>query len=404
MGNLNVVTMAGIALIVALALSFGVGAKAVQAQTLFGLAHSGPDGPSTLYTIDPDTGAATAVGPTGFERCSGMDFRAGTLFATCEKGKVKDDESDTHVLIMIDPTSGTGGVVGSTGVGTGPLGLFKTMSDISFRNSDGALFAYLKTVDESFYFPFLATIDIGSTAVTLKGPTVTFGNGNGIAFSSEDELFHADEGRLNTLDQDSGTVVSGVPLMFPTTECPNQLFDFDCRVNAMDFNPDGILFASVNYKVGSTVENFLATIETKGDTKRDVNIIGQTVDGLDAIAFAPAATASLAKAELGDFKCYDVKESKGVPKYEEVEVTLADEFAPESITRVRNPEVFCTPVSMDGAEITDPTASLTCYNIKDVEGQPNEEQNVVVEKKIGGQQALTLKIPKLLCVPSTIVD
>ncbi len=86
MGNLNVLKLAGIALLVALALSLGVGAKAVQAQTLFGLAHSGPDGLSTLYRINPSTGGFDPVGSdTGFQGCSGMDFDAdGTLFATCE--------------------------------------------------------------------------------------------------------------------------------------------------------------------------------------------------------------------------------------------------------------------------------------------------------------------------------
>ncbi len=79
MENLNVVKLVGIALLVALALSLGVGAKTVQAQILFGLAHLGKNGPSTLYTIDTTDGKATEIGPTGFERCSGMDFRAGTL-------------------------------------------------------------------------------------------------------------------------------------------------------------------------------------------------------------------------------------------------------------------------------------------------------------------------------------
>ena len=40
-------------------------------RELFGLAYQGPDGPATLYAIDPATGAATAIGPVGFESCSG---------------------------------------------------------------------------------------------------------------------------------------------------------------------------------------------------------------------------------------------------------------------------------------------------------------------------------------------
>ncbi len=285
-------------MLVALAISLGVGKKAAQAQTLFGLAHSGPNGlrPSILYKINPDTGAAAEVGPTGFERCSGRDFSPlGTLYATCFSS------SGAHVLITIDTTTGAGMEIGTgTGVGAdpsacvspfpSPLNCFTTVSDISFRNSEGALFAYLRG---TVFLDSLATIDIATGTATLKEfPTVTFGIGNGIAFSPGDELFHADEFLLNTLNQGSGTVVpGGVPLMFPAIECPNQFPpNFDCRVNAMDFDPlTEMLFASVNHKVGSVVENFLATIETKGGTKGDVTIIDPTVDGMDAIAFAPAA-------------------------------------------------------------------------------------------------------------------
>ncbi len=47
--------------------------------------------PAPSYTIDPDTGAATAVGLTGFEECNGMDFNAsGALFATCERADAID--------------------------------------------------------------------------------------------------------------------------------------------------------------------------------------------------------------------------------------------------------------------------------------------------------------------------
>ena len=228
--------LAGITLIVALALSLGVGAKAAEAQTLFGLAHSGSDGWSRLHRINPATGRSDPIGRgTGFQRCSGMDFDAsGTLFATCERG------DDTHVLITIDSSTGEGKgeEVGPTGVGTGPWAIFKTMSDISFRNLDGAMFAYLKTVDDSLYFPYLATInDDGSAAAIAL--IASFGFGNAIAFSPQDELFHADEDRLNTLELATGAAMFKAYLDF--SGLPNSS-DHGCcdnipRVNAMDFQP-----------------------------------------------------------------------------------------------------------------------------------------------------------------------
>jgi hypothetical protein len=401
--NLHIVKFAGIALLGALAISLGVGERAVHAQTLFGLAHSGSNGPSTLYTIDTNTGEATEVGPTGFERCSGMDFNtSGTLFATCERA----NPSQTHVLIIIDTGSGVGAEVRPTGVDSSSL-VVNTASDISF-NADDVLFAHLVPLNS------LWTMSVTSGVIKFVGSTLLTGSGNGIAFS-EDELFHADGTTLNTLNLD--------PLMPLGEGILEHALDFqvpaglDCcgqpRINAMDFQPgteDEILFASVNDRLfkdpavlARPLKNFLATIDTATGV---VSIIDQTVDGLDAIAFAPAAAAPL-QAELGALKCYDAKRPRGTPDYEEVEVSLEDEFEPyPEITRVTKPERFCTPVSKDGAEIPYPTAYFTCYKIKDVkEEQPKfERQDVGVKNQFGDLQALTLKKSKLLCVPSTIVQ
>ena len=55
-------------------------------KSLFGLAHPERKGPSTLFSIDKDTGNAVAVGPVGFNGCSGMEADTdGTLYATCDR-------------------------------------------------------------------------------------------------------------------------------------------------------------------------------------------------------------------------------------------------------------------------------------------------------------------------------
>jgi hypothetical protein len=393
--NLNFVKLVGVTLLVTLAISLGVGKKAAQAQTLFGLAEQGNPGGSTLYTIDTSSGTATEVGPvTGFERCSGMDFDAsGTLFATCERS----DGSDTHVLVTIDPDTGVGEEVWPTGIES--LGL-KTATDISFRNSDGVLFGYF--LSSAFSNPDgLGTINL-LTGEAKVNPILPLGEvGNGFAFSSSGDLFHAGSvlitgqffrGNLRTYNPGTGEEESLIETVFSSLVLEKP------RINAMDFVPGtGLLVASLNDKlIGGVSENYLALVIT---TSGEVHIIGPTVAGLDAIAFGPEAAAP--QAELSDFKCYDVKGPKGGhfrgPKgtsgFEGVEVTLADEFAPESITHVGNAQVFCTPVSKDGAEInatdtTDTPDSLTCYNIRDVEGGTNEEQDVDVEDEIRGQQTL----------------
>ena len=106
--------------------------QVTTALMAFGAAHQGPDGPSTLYTINLNTGLAAPIGPIGFERVSGMDFHpeTGKLYATAERA----DGSNTGVLITIDPLTGVGAEVGPFVAGGVAVGL-------SFR-SDGTLFRY----------------------------------------------------------------------------------------------------------------------------------------------------------------------------------------------------------------------------------------------------------------------
>jgi hypothetical protein len=262
------------ALVVAVALlaAANFGLRTADAQpdaVLYGAAHSGPDGPSTLYTIDPSMGAATLIGEVGFERISGMDFDAsGSLFATGERS----DGSNTHVLLTIDPDTGEGTEVGPTGVeGLG----FRTVAGLSFRNCDGALYAYLEAGDG------LGTINPSTGGATALGPTNVSGWGNGIAFSSDDTLYHANQEALHTLNQSTGDATVVAPMDFPPAAA-----DFP-RINAMDLQPGtGTLFASLNNGEGWVPEheNFLATVDTGTGV---VTMIGSTVDGLDAIAFAP---------------------------------------------------------------------------------------------------------------------
>ena len=101
----------------------------VQAEILYGISYQGANGPSTLHIINQNTGAATPLGPIGFERCSGMDFMGPSLYATCERS----DGTDTQVLVSINPRTGAGTEVG-------PIGTCDNIFDMSIRG-DGVLFA-----------------------------------------------------------------------------------------------------------------------------------------------------------------------------------------------------------------------------------------------------------------------
>lgn len=95
---------------------------------LYGSAYTGPLGPATLYRLSMANGAATPVGPIGFDNVGALDFAPnGTLFGVGYNG------SDS-ILITINPATGAGTLIGS-------LGETQFTQDIAFRPSDGTLFA-----------------------------------------------------------------------------------------------------------------------------------------------------------------------------------------------------------------------------------------------------------------------
>jgi len=248
-----------------------VGDIVVVSGRLYGAVFSGPSGATKLYSIDITTGAATEIGPIGFNAISAMAFDvSGTLYAV---GRRPSD--GTSVLLTINTTTGAGTQVGPTGVET--LGFGDSVADISFRHSDGALYAYLEAGDG------LGRIDKSTGVATALGGTGVSCCGNGIAFSPEDVLFHSNEDSLHILNQITGQATIVAPMSFPR---PSSEFP---RISAMDYQPGtGILFGSLN--VGGGIAggiprvNYLVTINT---TTGVVTTIGTTITGLDALAFGP---------------------------------------------------------------------------------------------------------------------
>lgn len=233
---------------------------------LYGAAHVGPNGLSHLYALDPATGRAIRVGSIGLQRVSGIEVDAsGTLY-----GVGVNPNIGKQVLVTINPMTGIGTEVGPTDV-DGPI------TDLSFRNTDGVLFAYQALPDDHR----LMVIDKRTGAATLVGSTgISRSGGNGMAFDPSDTLFHStSRSDLNILDQTTGSARFVLDLTFPAPADDNP------RINAMAFQPGtSVLFASLNDGSGEAPENYLATVNT---ITGEVTIIGRTVDGLDALAWFP---------------------------------------------------------------------------------------------------------------------
>lgn len=238
-------------------------AGSAGAQTLYGIGFSGDDGLSTLYTVSTANGAAVAVGPVGFERCSGMEIdSSGQAFAACER-----TGDDTPVLVSIDLATGAGTEIGATGM-TGAV------SDLSFRG-DGTLFAYDASNDPTHS---LFTVIVGTGAGTLVGDTgLGFAGGNGMTFSLGGTLFHSQftDGPapdLNSLDPSNGT---------PTFL--GQISPLTGRFASMDVDPvSGVIYGVVKNGAGGGGPTDLATLDPAGPS---ATVLGTTEPSLDAIAF-----------------------------------------------------------------------------------------------------------------------
>jgi hypothetical protein len=238
--------------------------------TLYGVGHTGgPTTPTEFYRVDTSTGATVSIGAVGFDAVGGIDVdpMTGVLYGI--GGRPADG---VNVLITIDPATGAGTEVGPTGIEA--LGFGARVSDVSFRNSDGELFAYVEQGDGVF------TIDPATGAAsTVGGPASPTGCcGSGIGFSAADVLYHADDAGFSSIDQSTATAthLGGLNFVgFPALDNP--------RPNSIDFDPAvDVAFVTVNAGSVGAGPNYLATLDV---VTGDVVNIGLSANGLDGLAW-----------------------------------------------------------------------------------------------------------------------
>jgi hypothetical protein len=226
---------------------------------------------SSLYVIDPATGAFTLIGSMGMGRCSALAFDSGgTLYAVGQDPS--DPDEDRTSLFVVNPATGAATLVGRSEHSFGDR-----VAGLSFRSND-VLFGYLEGEDG------LGILNTGTGAVTELGDTDTSCCGNGIAFDAANVLWHANEWALNTLNQTNGDAIWVADLNWPGVFCPG-----GPRINGLDYDGAGALFGSLNCGQGGQDVirvNYLVTVNT---TTGDVTNIGRTVDALDGIVFGPPA-------------------------------------------------------------------------------------------------------------------
>lgn len=246
-------------------------ASPASAQVLFGAANgqSGGQAESSLYSIDPGTGAADLIGPIGFRNVSGMAcLPDGRMVASANADNIQPP-GPVSVLIEIDPDTGAGSLIGTIGdLNQGSCGRFP---DITFDNSSGTLFGYgdFCSGDPEGLF----TIDPITGAGTSVGASGYGGGGNGLAAQPG-------TGTLYGTPFDISSLVIFDPVTGAGSDVPGSVGAIPFRVNALDFNPvSGELLGS--YNDGSF--GYLVSIDTADGS---TTIIGQSATGLDALTHA----------------------------------------------------------------------------------------------------------------------
>ena len=184
----------GVMVLVAVALSALAFASAAAAQAPSPVLYAAAGGsredptPSQLYTVNPETGATTAVGPIGFTVTGlAIDPTTGILYGVT----TTNDPTAPENLITIDRATGDGTVVG-------PLG--HIVAELDF-NSAGQLFGWSESEDD------LVTINKATGAATVVGESDLSTYGDGMSFNINDVLYvlpRGDNGDYYTVNTATG--------------------------------------------------------------------------------------------------------------------------------------------------------------------------------------------------------
>jgi cysteine-rich repeat protein len=161
---------------------------------------------------------------------------------------------------------------------------------------------------------------------------------------------------------------------------------------------------------GAHLECFkLRPVEGASRTKvnREVEVLNEfgterftVVDGR-TLCLASGEPVSLQPPSIDSFKCYTAKTKLRTTKFATRTVDLMDDIESKE-TKVTSPAQICTPASVDGKALGDPTTNLACYNVATVQGQGKFRARDVVVNNRFGTQTLTLTKAKALCTPAEV--
>ncbi len=255
-----------------------------------------PFNDSVLYSINPNTGAPTEIGPiSGYTQCTGLDIHPVTevLYAVCNiietNGEVMDTNSESFGTKLLTLNNDTGQ---ATEIGALDLPRGDFVSDISFR-SDGTLFAHingsLAKAEEDITTSLLSAntlgiIDTQTGNLTILGSTGSDDFWSAIGFTPTDLLIQCTDndnfpGVANSLNQTTGHATFLENLIYPPQ------FDGVSTILSKDFDLSSGQFLAFLEPRGECCDDILLTnnhtppgsyLVRINSNNGDIDLIGQT--------------------------------------------------------------------------------------------------------------------------------
>jgi hypothetical protein len=245
-----------------------------SADILYGISGAG-GGSSTLYTIDPTSGAVSSTVGTVTVGGTGVMVTSIAFSPIDSKlyGVTNDPVSGKAELVTINTGTGVAAAVGN--LNTSPPNTSTTA--LAFA-TNGTLFGYVKQGSQP---ESLFTINTGTGAATPIGASgVNPSSGDGMAMNSAGTLYFAGKGAsgtLYTLNTSTGAATPG-----PTLS--NAPLTTNGQIKGMVFDSGSTLFA-INLQTGT----FNANLVTIDPVTGILTNIGSTQNGLSGLADLPAA-------------------------------------------------------------------------------------------------------------------
>jgi ethanolamine utilization microcompartment shell protein EutS len=223
----------------------------------------------------------------------------------------------------------------------------------------------------------------------------------------------------------ASTVTTGTnsAVVFPNGEDSNVFWAIGSSATlgtGTAFTGNILAVASITMTTGATLSGrALARAAVTMDTNTVASAcVSQDCDPAHPLPIPPRDK-DVSQILLDHYQCYDAKPGE---KVEHREVLLEDQFGSRTVT-LKRPKLICAPVIKDvdpdnpvgtfPDDLRNSIDHLVCYEIherhgkgsKHEDGHHNDRHEVLVDNQFG-EQHLTVKKPRLLCVPSlkTVLD